>query len=78
MTQLSNFDVQHVEGGKPIKLWTRGVPVDEKAHEQLRKWPGGTRPEIAVQWRKSHARKRSISVGFCSKRTASGSGMPSR
>ncbi|WP_363827902.1 hypothetical protein [Sphingobium sp. LMC3-1-1.1] len=37
MTQLSNFDVQHVEGGKPIKLWTRGVPVDEKAHEQLRK-----------------------------------------
>lgn len=36
MTQ-SNFDYQHVEGGVPIKMWTRGVPVDDKAREQLRK-----------------------------------------
>lgn len=36
MTQ-TNYDVQHVEGGKPIKMWTRGVPVDDKAREQLRK-----------------------------------------
>jgi len=35
MTETTTFDVQHVEGGKPIKMWTRGVPVDEKAHEQL-------------------------------------------
>src|SRR4051812_41694860 len=31
----TNFDYQHVEGGVPIKLWTRGVPVEEKARDQL-------------------------------------------
>src|SRR5687768_3035725 len=31
----ANFDLQHVEGGVPIKLWTRGVPVDDKARDQL-------------------------------------------
>lgn len=36
MTQTT-YDVQHVEGGKPVKMWTRGVPVDDKAREQLRK-----------------------------------------
>ena len=30
MTQ-TNYDYQHVEGGVPIKMWTRGVPVDDKA-----------------------------------------------
>ena len=30
-----NFDVQHVEGGVPVKMWTRGVPVDDKARDQL-------------------------------------------
>jgi tRNA-splicing ligase RtcB len=34
MTQTS-FEYQHVEGGVPIKSWTRGVPVDDKAREQL-------------------------------------------
>ncbi len=29
------YDVQHVEGGVPVKMWTRGVPVDEKAKRQL-------------------------------------------
>src|ERR1043166_8313969 len=29
------YDVQHVEGGVPVKMWTRGVPVDEKAKDQL-------------------------------------------
>jgi tRNA-splicing ligase RtcB (3'-phosphate/5'-hydroxy nucleic acid ligase) len=29
------YDIQHVEGGVPIKLWTRGVPVDDKARAQL-------------------------------------------
>ena len=33
----TTYDIQHVDGGKPVKLWTRGVPVDEKAREQLRK-----------------------------------------
>jgi len=33
MTQ--SFEYTHVEGGVPIKSWTRGVPVDDKAREQL-------------------------------------------
>ena len=31
----TNFDYQHVPGGVPIKMWTRGVPVDDKARAQL-------------------------------------------
>ncbi len=31
----TTFEFQHVEGGVPIKLWTRGVPVDDKARDQL-------------------------------------------
>jgi tRNA-splicing ligase RtcB len=34
MAQTS-FEYTHVEGGVPIKSWTRGVPVDDKAREQL-------------------------------------------
>ncbi|MBV8971979.1 MAG: RtcB family protein, partial [Sphingomonadaceae bacterium] len=29
------FDYQHVEGGVPIKMWTRGVPVEDGARSQL-------------------------------------------
>jgi tRNA-splicing ligase RtcB len=36
-TDTRNYDVQHVEGGAHIKLWTRGVPVDDKARDQLAK-----------------------------------------
>ena len=36
-TELRTYDVQHVECGAPIKLWTRGVPVDDKARDQLAK-----------------------------------------
>ncbi len=32
---IRSYDVQHVDGGVPVKMWTRGVPVDEKAREQL-------------------------------------------
>ena len=32
-----NFDVMKTETGSPIKMWTRGVPVEEMAKEQLRK-----------------------------------------
>jgi tRNA-splicing ligase RtcB (3'-phosphate/5'-hydroxy nucleic acid ligase) len=35
MTQTTTFEFQHVEGGVPIKSWTRGVPVDDKARDQL-------------------------------------------
>lgn len=31
----TTFEFQHVDGGKPIKSWTRGVPVDDKARAQL-------------------------------------------
>lgn len=29
------YDFQHVEGGVPIKMWTRGVPVEDGARAQL-------------------------------------------
>jgi len=29
------YDYQHVEGGVPIKMWTRGVPVEDAARAQL-------------------------------------------
>lgn len=30
-----SFEYMHVEGGSPVKMWTRGVAVDPKAREQL-------------------------------------------
>ena len=30
-----SFEYMHVEGGAPVKMWTRGVPVDDKARDQL-------------------------------------------
>jgi tRNA-splicing ligase RtcB len=31
----TKYEVQHTEGSAPIKMWTRGVPVEEKARQQL-------------------------------------------
>jgi tRNA-splicing ligase RtcB len=31
----TTYDYHKVEGGVPIKMWTRGVPVDDKARDQL-------------------------------------------
>ncbi|MDP2123993.1 MAG: RtcB family protein [Parvibaculum sp.] len=31
----TGFEYQTVEGGAPIKMWTKGVPVDDKARAQL-------------------------------------------
>src|SRR5919112_4921405 len=31
----ANYDYHKVEGGAPIKMWTKGVPVDDKARDQL-------------------------------------------
>jgi len=31
----TNYEFLHVEGGSPVKMWTRGVPVDDKAKDQL-------------------------------------------
>jgi len=36
MTQTS-YEYEQAEGGAPIKMWTRGVPVDNKARAQLAK-----------------------------------------
>src|SRR3954471_17521477 len=30
-----SFEYLHVEGGSSVKMWTRGVPVDDKAKDQL-------------------------------------------
>ena len=30
-----SFEVMSVEGGRHVKMWTKGVPVDEKARDQL-------------------------------------------
>ena len=35
MTTLTNYEVDHVEGGVPVKRWTRGVPVEDGARNQL-------------------------------------------
>ncbi len=31
----TNYEIQEVEGGVPIKMWTRGVPVENEAKDQL-------------------------------------------
>lgn len=36
MTETT-YEVQNVEGGTHVKMWTRGVPVDDKARDQLAK-----------------------------------------
>ncbi len=33
----TNYEYMDVEGGRPIKMWTRGVPVDDGAKRQLSK-----------------------------------------
>ena len=35
MTQNENYETMHVEGGRHVKMWTRGVPVEEQAKAQL-------------------------------------------
>lgn len=34
MTEM-NYEFEEIEGGVPIKMWTKGVPVEAKAREQL-------------------------------------------
>jgi tRNA-splicing ligase RtcB len=35
MNMEKNYDVDQPEGGVPIKMWTRGVPVEDEARKQL-------------------------------------------
>ena len=30
-----NYDIEEVAGGVPVKMWTRGVPVEDEARQQL-------------------------------------------
>ena len=30
-----NYEVMNVEGGRHVKMWTQGVPVEDEAREQL-------------------------------------------
>ena len=30
-----NYDIEEVAGGVPVKMWTRGVPVEDDAKTQL-------------------------------------------
>src|SRR6202012_2608857 len=30
-----NYNVEEVDGGVPVKMWTRGVPVEDEARKQL-------------------------------------------
>ncbi len=32
---MKDMNILEVAGGKPIKLWTQGVPVEEEARQQL-------------------------------------------
>jgi tRNA-splicing ligase RtcB len=32
---MKNYEVMNIEGGRHVKMWTRGVPVDESAKAQL-------------------------------------------
>ncbi|MFC0676721.1 RtcB family protein [Lysobacter korlensis] len=36
MNTIKNYDVIHDKGYAPIKTWTRGVPLEDEAREQLR------------------------------------------
>ena len=35
--QTTPYNVMHVEGGVPIKAWTKGVPLEASAEAQLRR-----------------------------------------
>ena len=35
MEAIKNYDIETVPGGVPIKMWTRGVPVEDEAKKQL-------------------------------------------
>ena len=35
MSEIKAYETMNVEGGRHVKMWTRGVPVDEQAKGQL-------------------------------------------
>ncbi len=43
-----NYDTMHVDGGRHVKMWTRGVPVEPKAQAQLREHRARCRSSTAM------------------------------
>ena len=35
MEQIENYNLHEVANGVPVKMWTRGVPVEDEAQKQL-------------------------------------------
>jgi hypothetical protein len=35
MNMEQNYNTEQPEGGVPIRMWTRGVPVEDEAKQQL-------------------------------------------
>jgi len=33
--EQQHYDIEEVPGGVPVKMWTRGVPVEDEARRQL-------------------------------------------
>src|SRR6187399_3412484 len=32
---MNNYETMNVEGGRHVKMWTRGVPIEDEAKKQL-------------------------------------------
>lgn len=35
MSQELNYNVEEIADGVPVKMWTKGVPVEDEAKKQL-------------------------------------------
>ena len=35
MEQQNNYNIDEVPGGVPVKMWTKGVPIEDEARQQL-------------------------------------------
>ena len=35
MSKELNYNVEEITGGVPVKMWTKGVPVEDEAKKQL-------------------------------------------
>jgi hypothetical protein len=47
---LTTYDVMAREGGVPVKMWTRGVPVEDEARDQLSR--AAQMPLSSNMWRR--------------------------
>ena len=52
--EQTNYNLHEVENGVPVKMWTRGVPVEDEAQEQLE---NVARLPFVLQARRGDARR---------------------